>query len=101
MQFFCVCFHCTNLVSVHELLADDVLTDAGGRHQVVELVEELYAALMVLRSSFTQLVPQDQSYTLGGKDCRVNRVKTIKNKFHCDLKRDLYLEEVCLVSDVL
>lgn len=48
---------CTNLVSVHELLADDVLTDAGGRHQVVELVEELYAALMVLRCCFTQLVP--------------------------------------------
>lgn len=54
----------TDLVSVHELLADDILTDAGGRHQVVELVEELDAALMVLRSPFTQLLPKDQSYTL-------------------------------------
>lgn len=53
-----------NLVSVHELLADYVLTDAGGRHQVVKLIEELYAALMVLRGSFTQLVPQDHSHTL-------------------------------------
>lgn len=60
---FCVCgyclgcVYCSNLVSVHELLTDDILTDAGGRHQVVELVEELYAALMVLRCSFAQLVP--------------------------------------------
>ena len=37
-----------NLVPVHELLADDVLADAGGGHQVVELVEELHAALVVL-----------------------------------------------------
>lgn len=58
-------WHCCNLVSVHELLADDVLTDAWGRHQVVELVEELHTALMVLRCSFTQLVPQNQCYTLG------------------------------------
>ena len=56
---------------MHELLADDVLTDAGGRHQVVELVEELHAALMVLRRSFTQLVPQDQSHTLGKKDWKL------------------------------
>lgn len=48
---------CANLVSVHELLADNVLTDVGGRHQVVKLVEELYTALMVLRCSFTQLAP--------------------------------------------
>lgn len=50
---------CLYLVSVHELLADHILTDAGGRHQVVELVEEFHTALMVLRCSFTQLVPQD------------------------------------------
>lgn len=55
---------CCNLVSVHELLADNVLTDAGGRHQVVQLVEELHAALVVLRGSFTQLAPQNQRYTL-------------------------------------
>lgn len=54
-----------NLVFVHELLADDILTNAGGRHQVVELVEELHTALMVVRCSFTQLVPQNQGYTLG------------------------------------
>lgn len=42
-----------NLVSVHELLADHVLADAGGRHQIVKLVEELDAALMVLRCPFT------------------------------------------------
>lgn len=63
-----VCFHCTNLIAVHELLADDVLTDARGRHQVMELVEELHTALMVLRCSFIQLVPQDQSHTLGKKE---------------------------------
>lgn len=56
-----------NLVSVHELLADHILADAGGRHQIVKLVEELDAALMVLRRSFTELVPQDQSHTLGNK----------------------------------
>lgn len=56
--------HFCDLVSVHELLADDILTDAGGRHQVVELVEELHTALMVLRRSLTQLVPQNQCYTL-------------------------------------
>lgn len=56
--------HYADLVSVHELLADDVLTDAGRRHQVVELVEKLHTALMVLRSSFTQLVPQNQSHAL-------------------------------------
>ena len=39
----------TNLVPVHELLTNDVLADAGGGHQVVELVEELHAALVVLR----------------------------------------------------
>lgn len=55
---------CANLVSVHELLADDILTDAGGRHQVVELVEKLHTALMVLRRPVTQLVPQDHSHTL-------------------------------------
>lgn len=60
-----VYLHFCNLVSVHELLADDILTDAWGRHQVVELVEELHTALMVLRCSFTQLVPQNQCYTLG------------------------------------
>ena len=38
-----------NLVPVHELLAYDVLADAGGWHQVVELVKELHAALVVLR----------------------------------------------------
>lgn len=48
---------CANFVSVHELLADNILTDAGGRHQVVKLVEELNTALMVLRGSFTQLAP--------------------------------------------
>lgn len=63
----CVCVYCTNLISVHELLADDVLTDARRRHQVMELVEELHTALMVLRGSFIQLVPQDQSHTLGKK----------------------------------
>lgn len=70
--------HHTDLVPVHKLLADDVLTDAGGRYQVVELVEELYAALMVLRCSLTQLVPQDQSYTLSKrlqiKKVQVNRI---------------------------
>lgn len=49
---------------MHELLADNVLTDAGGRHQVVQLVEELHAALVVLRGSLTQLVPQNQRYAL-------------------------------------
>lgn len=56
--------HFCDLVSVHELLADDILTDAGGWHQVVQLVEELHTALMVLRRPFTQLVPQNQCYTL-------------------------------------
>lgn len=54
----------SDLVSVHELLADDILTDARRRHQVVKLVEKLYTALMMLRCSFAQLLPQDQSHTL-------------------------------------
>lgn len=55
----------SDLVSVHELLADHILADARRRHQVVKLVEELHTALMMLRGSFAQLVPQDQSHTLG------------------------------------
>ena len=53
-----------HLVPVHELLADDVFTDAGRGHQVVQLVEELHTALVVLGSPLTQLPPQDQSYSL-------------------------------------
>jgi hypothetical protein len=60
----CKCTGQTNLVSVHELLADDVLTGAGGGHQVVELVEELHAALVVLRGPLPQLSPEDQGHTL-------------------------------------
>lgn len=56
--------HGADLVSVHELLTDDILTDARGWHQIVELVEELHTALMVLRSSFTQLVPEDYRNSL-------------------------------------
>lgn len=57
--------HCADLVPVHKLLADDILADARGWHQVVKLVEELHAALVMLRGSFTQLVPQDLSHILG------------------------------------
>lgn len=80
----CKSVYCTNLVSVHKLLTDDVLTDAGGRHQVVELVEELHAALMMLRCSFAQLVPQDQSHTLGRQKKTSSKIiKFIKrNKAH-------------------
>lgn len=59
-----ICTELTNLVSVHELLADDILTDAGGGHQVVELVEELHTALVVLRGPLAQLSPQDKGHTL-------------------------------------
>lgn len=55
-----------NLVPVHELLADDILADAGGGHQVVQLVEKLHAALVVLGRPLSQLVPQDQSHMLVG-----------------------------------
>lgn len=61
-------FISANLVSVHELLADNVFTDAGGRNQIVKLVEKLYTALMVLRCPFTQLVPKNNSHTLGKWD---------------------------------
>ena len=61
----------TNLVPVHELLADDIFTNTGGRNQVVELVEKLDTALMVLRGFFTQLVPEDEGNTLNK---RLNRV---------------------------
>lgn len=54
--------HYADLVPVHELLADDILADAGGRNKVVKLVEKFHAALMVLRCSLTQLVPQNQSH---------------------------------------
>lgn len=54
----------SHLVSVHELVTDDVLTDAGGRNKVVKLIEKFHTALMILRSRFTQLIPQQHCHTL-------------------------------------
>lgn len=39
----------------------------------MKLVEELYTALMMLRGSFAQLIPQDHSYTLGKKSMGVRQ----------------------------
>lgn len=96
----CVCVYSTNLISVHELLADDVLTDAGGRHQVMELVEELHTALMVLRCSFIQLIPQDKSHTLRKKTWRLNRVKTIQT-IQTNSKYTVTINELCTLKKLV
>lgn len=62
---------------MHELLADDILADAGGRNKVVKLVEKFHTALMVLRGSLIQLVPQNQSHRLSKT---LNGVKKNKEK---------------------
>lgn len=87
---------------MHELLADHILADAGGRHQIVKLVEELDAALMVLRCPFTQLVPQDQRHTLGNTfgGQLWKRVSPAIFLWSPTMSF-LYLEEVGFVSDVL
>lgn len=48
----------TCLVSVSQLLTNNIFTNARRRNKVVQLVEELHTFLMMLRSSITQLVPK-------------------------------------------
>lgn len=43
----------TNLVPMHELLANDIFTDAGGGSQVVKLVKELHTTFVMLGGLLT------------------------------------------------
>lgn len=47
----------TDPVSMHELLANDIFTNAGGGSQIMKLVKEFHTALVVLGGLFSQLIP--------------------------------------------
>lgn len=48
-------------------MADDVLTDVGGRGQAVQAVEQLYTGDVMFTGLFVQLVPEHTSHPLQGK----------------------------------
>lgn len=52
-----VCTCMTDPVPMHELLANDIFTNAGGGSQIVKLVKELHTALVVLGGILSQLIP--------------------------------------------
>lgn len=56
-----------HLVFVQQRLADDVLTDGGGRGQAVQPVEELHAGDVLLSALRVQLAPQNLGHRLGGQ----------------------------------
>lgn len=57
----------------------------------MKLVEELHTALMMLRGSFAQLIPQDQSHTLGKITSRFGNVQKI-----ITLRLNKVSNDVCL-----
>lgn len=48
-------------------MADDVLTDVGGRGQAVQAVEQLYTGDVMLTGLLVQLIPEHTSHPLQGK----------------------------------
>lgn len=47
----------TDPVPMHELLANDIFTNAGRGSQIVKLVKEFHTALVMLGGLLSQLIP--------------------------------------------